>query len=233
MMGGSVRSWRTRVLLFSWIVAPLIVLWPAENAVAATSATLSPSAGSYRSGQDVEVSVGANSLFAPGSRIIIIECADPDGSSANLPTSLSSCDEDTVEADTVLVQANGSFTEHTFTLYSLPNSILGEGPTWQPVCNQTHQCLLYIGENQDDFTQPKIFSQPFAITPTASTSTSAPTASASSRSSTSTIPAGVSLTPSTLAFTGADPLMPWLVAIGLCLTVSGVVGQRVWRRRRS
>jgi hypothetical protein len=172
-------------------------------------------------------------LFAPGSRIIIIECADPDGSSANLPTSLSSCDEDTVEADTVLVQPNGSFTEHTFTLYSLPNSILGEGPTWQPVCNQTHQCVLYIGENQDDFTQPKIFSQPFAITPAASTSTSAPTASASSGSSTSAISAGVSLTPSTLAFTGADPLMPWLVAIGLCLTMSGIVGQRVWRRRRS
>jgi hypothetical protein len=216
-----------------WLaVLPVIVLWPTD-AFASTPITLSPSpgAGGYRSGQDVEVSVGANSLFAPGSRIIIIECADPGGSSANLPTSLSDCDEDTVEADTVLVQANGSFTEHAFTLYSLPNSLLGEGPTWLPVCNQSHQCVLYVGENQDDFTQPKMFSQPFTFTPAASAGTSAPTASASS--STSTISAGVSLTPSTLAFTGPDPFTAWLAVIGLSLTVSGIVGRRRWRRRRS
>jgi hypothetical protein len=49
-------------------------------------------------------------------------------------------------------------------LYALPNvSHLGESAASQPICNQKKSCVLYIGQNQEKFTAPKMFSAPFAI----------------------------------------------------------------------
>jgi hypothetical protein len=215
------------------------VVWQAGPAAAAAPlVTVKPSSASYATGQTVSLSVGANSLFSPHSRIIIIECADPGGTSAALPTSINTCDENTAQADTVLVQANGSFSEPSYTLYALPNITLGEQANWQPVCNPTHQCVLYVGEDQDDFTKPKVFSQPFAFTSTAPTlagglanrgngksgsaTQTAPTASAS---------ASVSVAPATLAFTGASESTPWLAVFGAALAGLGILGRRTMKRR--
>jgi hypothetical protein len=214
----------------------LALVWTPGVAAAATpSVTLTPAPakGTYGNAENVTVSVGANSMFAPNSRVSIIECADPGGAAAHLPTSLSGCDEDTIQGNTVLVQSDGSFVEHGYTLYSLPNATLGEKATWLPVCDPTHQCVLYVGENQDDFTQPKIFSQPFAVTSTASTGTNGAVAAAepaTTPTTPTTISTAVSLPPATLAFTGAPDDVGWLVAAGLGMIALGILGRRAVRR---
>ncbi len=130
-------------------------------------ATLTPSQSNYNNLQRVNIAVGANHYFAPYSRIIIIECADPGGSTDNLPISDMTCDGNTVIGHSVLVHKDGSFSTPYFQMYSLPNSILGEAPNQTPVCNQSNQCVLYIGQDQTNFRAPKIFSSPFTVTPPA------------------------------------------------------------------
>ena len=56
-------------------------------------------------------------------------------------------------------------------LHGFPNSALGEQPDDQPTCNQTNPCVLYVGQDQNDFTAPKVFSAPFLVTPGSGVST--------------------------------------------------------------
>jgi hypothetical protein len=196
--------------------------------------TPGPSAGRFTSGENVTVSVGPNSLFVPHSRVNIIECADPGGTKAGLPVNESTCDVNTIEADTVLVQADGSFTEHAYTLYATPNAVLGEQSNWLPDCNTTQQCVLYVGENQDDFTQPKIFSAPFTFTTAAATiagGRATSSAAAAPTSTTDPVSASVSVPAATLAFTGPGPAWPWLAGTGVVLVSMGLLGRRSLRRR--
>jgi len=230
---------------------------PAGAATPTVAVTPSAPAGQYRNGQTVTVSVGPNSMFVPNTRVVILECADPAGTAADLPTSLSNCDENTIQGDTVSVHANGSFSETAYTVYALPNSALGEQATWQPVCNATQQCVLFVGEDQNDFTQPKVFSQAFTVsgtgitaptgdapTPAAGMSgtsgqasgTSASSGSGSSGTSGAANDPGVSTSAAetgaagTLAFTGTpDWLLPAAV-LGLLLTLMGGAGLVLSRR---
>jgi hypothetical protein len=119
---------------------------------------------SFHDGQAVSVSMGANKTFVPLSRLIIIQCADPGGMQANLPTKFANCDGNTIQGDSVIVKPDGSFSEKNFTIYRLPSATLGEQANWQPVCSATKKCVLFIGENQNDFTKPKVFSHPFVVT---------------------------------------------------------------------
>ncbi len=83
---------------------------------------------------------------------------------ANLPTKFLECDENTIQADTVVVSADGSFKEKSYTIYTLPNaSALGEQKDGIPVCNATHQCVLLISEFQTDLSKPKVFSHSFTV----------------------------------------------------------------------
>lgn len=154
-------------------------LWSVEPAFAAglqSGAEISGSAiptGTYPSGtpffngQKIEVSIPANSIFHSGLRVNILECSDPGGSTSSLPTSINSCDGNTIQGPTVLIDQDGSVDFKSYTLYSLPNfPALGESSTGQPVCNLSHECVLYVGENQENFTQPHYFSQPFYVAST-------------------------------------------------------------------
>jgi hypothetical protein len=133
-------------------------------AAAAVPPTLSITRGPYHDGQLINLSVGPNHYFQPYSRIIIIECADPGGKSKNLPTNVQGCDGNTVQGNTVLVQRNGSFSERGYQVYALPNaSQLGETTDARPVCSGKHSCVLYIGQNQEKFTDPKIWSPAFTV----------------------------------------------------------------------
>ena len=157
---------RIRSCLLGSMAAGLLVVAGAGAGVAfGTSApALNITPGPYHNGQSINLSVGPNRFFTPYSRVNIIECADPGGKASNLPTSANACDGNTVQGTTVLVQSNGSFSEHGYQLYALPNaSQLGEAPDTRPVCNQKKGCVLYIGQNQEKFTAPKIFSPPFWI----------------------------------------------------------------------
>jgi hypothetical protein len=111
--------------------------------------------------------MGPNQKFHQFSRVNIVECSDPGGKVSNLPTQFISCDENTVEGNTVLVGAHGSFSERGYTMFKLPSSALSESPDGQPVCNRTNPCVLLVSEYQTDLTKPKAFSHPFIVLPSA------------------------------------------------------------------
>ena len=118
----------------------------------------------YASGQNINVVIPANSAFA-GSHLAIkiVECSAPNGV---VPTQTSACDGATVNGKTLLPSADGSFSFTNYTLYALPNAnSLGE--SGGPACGQTAdtECILYVGNDQNDFTQPHLWSAPFYIAP--------------------------------------------------------------------
>ena len=156
-----------RVLASSCIGATVltgIVVGSAGTLGAVAPPALKMTAGPYHNGQEINLSVGPNKYFTPYSRINILECADPGGLTKDLPVNVDTCDGNTIQGVTILVAPNGSFFEHGYQLYSLPNSSqLGESSNTLPKCNQTKACVLYIGQNQEKFTAPKMFSPAFRI----------------------------------------------------------------------
>jgi hypothetical protein len=133
---------------------PVVALSPPSTSVA------------YHDGQKIKLSVAANKLFNPYSRVVVLECADPGGQVSNLPVNDNTCDGNTVNGYSILINKDGSLSTgryHSYLLYALPDRSLGESPDGEPVCDKTHWCVLYVGENQNNFKSPKIFSAPFTI----------------------------------------------------------------------
>ena len=158
----------------AWVVLAAAVL--ALAACGGSSSSEPPSAVAvsgtssgwvFHDGQTVSVSMGANHVFKPYSHVNIIQCADPGGTKANLPTKFIQCDENTIQGDTVVVEPGGSFTEKAFTVFALPSRTLGESNSGVPVCNQTHQCVLLVSEYQTDLSKPHVFSHAFTVVPAA------------------------------------------------------------------
>ena len=117
----------------------------------------------FDSGQVVNVVIPANSTFAQDAGVNIVECAAPNGV---VPTLSTACDGLTLQ-NGAQVAADGSFTFNGYTVYALPDSYsLGEG-SGGPVCGDTAatECILYIGEDQNDFTQPHLWSAAFFVRP--------------------------------------------------------------------
>ena len=115
-------------------------------------------------GQAITVSVGPNKTYVPLIAVNIIQCSDPGGKVSTLPKSLLYCDENTVQGNSVIAKPNGSVHESDYAAYRLPTSVLGEGKANTPICDATHECVLYVGQDQNDFTKPKAFSAPFFVT---------------------------------------------------------------------
>ncbi len=237
----------SRLLIGAGLVSLLAAMWVGWRATTATAATptvtMSPAAGAtpYHDGESVSVAVGPNSLFAPFSRIILLECAAQGGVP---PTSDSSCDGNTAPGSSILVAADGSFSDVAYPLYQLPNSALGEQPAHLPVCDAAAECVLYVGEDQNDFTRPKVFSSPFlvgsadsvvttTVPPVAAATTSsgqdAGSAPSQGSAGASDGQGGVALAPlggtGSLAFTGAPTALPWLVGGGVLLLLLGGAGR--------
>ncbi len=189
---GSILRSRSLVIvffaLFLFFAAEATVVRLAGASAPPPALNVSPH-GNLTDGQTVSVSAGSNGFFTPHARVNILECADPGGLPANLPRDDSTCDGNTVQGTTLLVGGDGSFSDSSYTVYALPSATLGEQGNNQPVCNQTNYCVLYVGQNQNDFTVPKVFSAPFLIAPGSgttattspgTTSTAAPGSSAGS-----------------------------------------------------
>jgi len=119
----------------------------------------------------VEVQVPANSTLTGGS-VKILECGDADGLADDLPTNAASCDGLTINTGKTINEGTGGTVDKTnYEIYQLPSTVLGEGSTSTPVCNATSACVLYIGQNQNDFTQPYVWSQPFYVASSVGTPT--------------------------------------------------------------
>jgi hypothetical protein len=209
---------------------------------------LSPSSD-FHDGEPISISVGPNGLFTPHAHINILECADPGGTTANLPKSDSTCDGNTIQANTILIASDGSFSDTKYVLYTLPSSTLGEESNGQPVCNNANPCVLYVGQDQNDFTAPKLISAPFAIgAATASTATSVPTTTSTSPASPQSSASAPSVVPTTssaavslstdassdsgvLAATGVPLGTVWTVTVGACLFLVGCIGRRFTTRK--
>ena len=122
----------------------------------------------FSSGQNIEITIPANSNLQPGAGINILECADPGGTVANLPSSINQCDGNTIQGSTVFVNSNGSVLYSPYELFALPDRNLGEPSNGAPVCNTTSECVLFIGQDQNNFAgAPHYFSQPFFVAPNA------------------------------------------------------------------
>lgn len=159
----------------------------------------------FSSGQVIQVQIPANSVFVGQPGINILECSDPGGLASNDPTNASDCDGNTIQGDTIVAATNGSVSYTNYTVYALPDSIsLGESPSSTPVCNTSNWCVLYVGENQTDFTQPHVFSQPFLVKANGNDEGGNPG--------------------------DGTPEAP--LAIGLPVVGAGVVGAAFWYRRR-
>ncbi len=122
----------------------------------------------FSSGQDIQFVIPANNAFAAPNNtagVQIVECMAPNGV---VPTDPSTCDGNTVNGSTILPNADGSFTyppnKKHYAVYALPDSIkLGE--SGGITCGNTAatQCIFYVGNNYQDFTQPHLWSKPFFI----------------------------------------------------------------------
>ncbi len=124
--------------------------------------------GPFDSGQNIKFVIPANNAFAGSSAgIQIVECMAPNGV---IPTDTSTCDGNTINGSTILPTADGSFTfppnKKHYAVYALPDSIkLGESSSSPVTCGNTAatECIFYIGDNSQDFTQPHLWSQPFLV----------------------------------------------------------------------
>jgi hypothetical protein len=158
----------------------------------------------FQSGQQVEVTVPANSVLNPLANDVIGECAAPNGV---LPTLTSACDVSTSLGASIFPNSDGSIDDTDEVIYALPDGpSLGESPTGTPVCGDTlaTECVLYIGQNITDFTQPHVWSAPFYVVPVAGDDPTNPG--------------------------DGTPEVP--LAIGLPLAAVGIMGGVLFRRRR-
>jgi hypothetical protein len=117
----------------------------------------------FSSGQTISVQVPANTALNANAGVVIVECSAPGGVP---PTQTNACDTLTVQGDTIIPAADGSFTYNNYQLFALPDAIsLGENASHLPICDLTHECVLYIGNNFNDFNQPHFWSQGYFVTP--------------------------------------------------------------------
>jgi len=152
------------------LTSPAGATTPSQGASGPYAVAVSPfTAGdAYSSGQAINVVVPANSLFVSTSNVNILECAAPNGV---LPTLPNECDGNTIQGPTILPNSDGSINLQTqgyglYQVFALPDSLsLGESPSSAVKCGDTAatECVLYIGEDQGNFTAPHVFSQPFFI----------------------------------------------------------------------
>jgi len=117
----------------------------------------------FSSGQTISIQVPSNTALNANATVAVVECAAPGGVPPMQP---SACDTSTIQGDTIIPAADGSFTYNNFQIFALPDVVsLGENASHTPVCDLTHECVLFIGNNFDDFTQPHFWSQGYFVSP--------------------------------------------------------------------
>ena len=153
---------------------------PSDNAVyinCVAPPTSQPYA-TYTDGQQINLAMGPNTIFSPSDTnagsIVAIECSYNGGD----PMSAASCDARSGAGDFPFpVRANGSWDYEAqnngdeATVFGFPDATFTSSAIQ---CDATHACVWYVGENYNDFTQPKVFSAPFFVTASQSQAPEAP-----------------------------------------------------------
>ena len=112
-----------------------------------------------------------------GAGIAIEECAAPRWASTPAsPATVGTCNRNAHQSPTVTASTTNGITLNGYTVYALPDPDLAELWGGDPQCDLTHECVLYIGENQNSASAPHIYSQGFFVDPGA-----APTAGQSGK----------------------------------------------------
>jgi hypothetical protein len=180
--------------------------------------------------QVIDVSVAPNSTLSWSSlegagfpsgavTIKVLQCAYTGG---NLPQKPTECEPETLES-VAGAEQTGSVEVKGYTVYALPDAA-DLGASNGTVCDATHECVLGIFSNQNDFSKPHVFSAPFLMSSTsaaATTSGSTPSTASTSGSTAGGASAEVSVPPATLANTGGPTLWPWLLGIGCAMLLGG------------
>ena len=149
------------------VLFPLAFASPAGATGLSSGDEITGAAGAvFSSGQTINVVVPANSAFAAPDNNVgvnIVECSAPNGV---IPTDPKTCDGNTIQGGTFNPNPDGSFTYTGYPVYALPDSVTLLEGSGGPSCGNTSstECILYIGNNQADFSQPHLWSQPFFVT---------------------------------------------------------------------
>jgi len=146
-------------LVIALVMSTIIAVF-GGTAFASPSITISPGTP-YLDGQTVTVSgtgFPVRSQLPQG--LEIIECSDPGGTFANLPSSAAvGCDGTTVSGEQINTDADGSFTaSYPMDLLNLSNSSIK--------CDAIDYCVLWVGiDYNNQFLVTHAFSSPFEINP--------------------------------------------------------------------
>jgi hypothetical protein len=122
----------------------------------------------YSSGQTIEVDIPANTVLSPTATLKIIECADPGGLVANLPTSTTGCDPTTIQGDTIIPNGDGSYDYYDndpngdggYQVFALPKP---NAPSPIVCGTSAIPCVLWIGDNYSTQFGVNLWSQPFQV----------------------------------------------------------------------
>ncbi len=116
----------------------------------------------FSSGQQITVSVPANTLLPHSTNIHVLQCvAGPGGTP---PTGTPNCDVLTQFPDTAVVASDGSLHLTTFNVFALPSAALGETASNPTVCGSSvAPCILFIGQDQTNPALPHVWSQAFSV----------------------------------------------------------------------
>ncbi len=171
------------------------------NPTGLVSLTTSAPNGPFSSGQRVDVKVTPNSVLTPDVGVYIEECSAPGGADPSLPTQ---CDGRTHQQTPTFADGDGSADYPGYPIYALPDSSnLGE-TVGGPACDLNNQCVLYVGTDPNDFSEPHVWSSSFYVNPT---------------------PGDVGTNPG-----NGLPEAPFILA--LPLLAFGAVAMSLWTRRR-
>ncbi len=222
-----------------FLVVALATFWPGHAFAGAPS--ISVPSGPLSDGQVITVTgTGFPSHAQDPSGIQIIECSDPQGSAANLPTDATTCDGATANPLPVAPDSSGRFTDR----YTI-SALNGQHGASNIDCDASDFCVLWAGQdyNQAFTSGPHAFSTPFEVqggatgggtgapSPSTTVTTTPASASAGGNSPATTVAAGPGApTAASLASTGPAQL-PWLLGSGLVLVLVGSAGRRLIGRR--
>jgi hypothetical protein len=181
------------------LLAVSLVLWflPGHAAAQGPTVTLDPG-GPYVDQQSITVSgSGFPTPSQDQTGLQILECSDPGGTTANLPTDpMVGCDATTLNPLQINTDSGGDFsTSYTMALLNPSDSTIN--------CDSSDECVLWVGVDYNNafLSGPHAFSEAFNITTNTSTTTTESTTTTTEPGATTTTSSEATTTTSSEATT--------------------------------